>query len=53
MIDEASLGQTPLTVGTHRRVLAQSLVDYMKADDQRRRDAAAELTQLGQEMGLI
>lgn len=41
------------TVGTHRRVVAQSLMDYMKADDQRRRDAAAELTQLGQETGLI
>lgn len=41
------------SVGTHRRVLAQSLMEYMKADDQRRRDAAAELTRLGQEMSLI
>jgi len=40
------------TVGTHRRVLAQSLMDYMKADDQRRRATAAELTELAQEMGL-
>lgn len=41
------------TVGTHRRVLAQSLMEYVKADDQRRRDAASELTRLGQEMSLI
>jgi excisionase family DNA binding protein len=41
------------TVGTHRRVLAQSLLEYLKADDQRRRDSAAELTRLGQEMNLI
>lgn len=41
------------TVGTHRRVLAQSLMEYMKADDQRRRDAAVELTRLGHEMSLI
>lgn len=40
------------SVGTHRRVLAQSLLDYMKADDQRRREAAAELTSLTQEIGL-
>ena len=41
------------TVGTHRRVLAQSLMEYTRADDQRRRAAAAELTGLGQEMSLI
>lgn len=40
------------TVGTHRRVLAQSLLDYMKADDQNRRAAAAELTALSQDMSL-
>ena len=40
------------TVGTHRRVLARSLMEFMRADDQRRRGAAAELTALTQEMGL-
>jgi excisionase family DNA binding protein len=41
------------TVGTHRRVPVQSLLDYRRRDDRRRREAADELTQLGQEMGLI
>lgn len=41
------------TVGTHRRVIAQSLMEYMKMDDQRRRQASAELTRLGQEMSLL
>jgi excisionase family DNA binding protein len=41
------------TVGTHRRILASSLMEYKRRDDQRRREAADELTQLGQEMGLI
>jgi len=40
-------------VGKHRRVKAASLLDYMRADDQRRRGAADELTALSQEMGLI
>jgi len=40
------------TVGTHRRVLAQSLMDYMKIDDQHRRAAADELTALAQDMNL-
>ncbi|WP_226961734.1 MULTISPECIES: helix-turn-helix domain-containing protein [Streptomyces] len=40
------------TVGTHRRIAMTSLHDYLGRDDQRRRDAADELTQLGQEMGL-
>lgn len=39
-------------VGTHRRVKAESLLDYLRRDDQRRRAAADELTQLSQEMGL-
>lgn len=39
-------------VGTHRRVRAESLLNYMRHDDQRRRDAAEELTALTQEMGL-
>lgn len=39
-------------VGTHRRVLAGSVLDYKLHDDQRRRAAADELTQLTQGMGL-
>jgi excisionase family DNA binding protein len=40
------------TVGTHRRVKAESLNEYMRNDDRRRRDAADELSALNQEMGL-
>jgi excisionase family DNA binding protein len=39
-------------VGTHRRVLAGSVLAYRLRDDQRRRAAAEELTQLTQDMGL-
>jgi excisionase family DNA binding protein len=39
-------------VGKHRRVTALSLLAYMRADDQRRRDAADELSALTQKMGL-
>ena len=39
-------------VGKHRRIRADSLLDYMRADDQRRRAAGDELTALSQEMGL-
>jgi excisionase family DNA binding protein len=39
-------------VGKHRRIKASSLLDYMRADDQRRRTAADELSALTQEMGL-
>lgn len=39
-------------VGKHRRVTASSLLAYMRTDDQRRRDAADELSALAQEMGL-
>lgn len=38
-------------VGTHRRITAKSLMDYMKRDDAERRAAAAELTQLGHQFG--
>lgn len=41
------------TVGTHRRVKAESVLDYRRRDDQKRRDAADELTALNQDMGLI
>jgi excisionase family DNA binding protein len=40
------------TVGTHRRIKASSLLDYMRRDDAKRRDAADELAALTQEMGL-
>lgn len=40
-------------VGKHRRIKAQSLMAYMARDDQKRREAADELTRLNQEMGLV
>jgi len=39
-------------VGKHRRVRASSLMDYLRHDDTKRRDAADELTALTQEIGL-
>lgn len=38
-------------VGTHRRVKAESLMDYKRRDDQRRREAADELSAMAQELG--
>jgi excisionase family DNA binding protein len=40
------------TVGTHRRVMAESLRDYIRKEAQRMSDAASELAALNQEMGL-
>ena len=40
------------TVGSHRRVRADALVEYKRRDDEHRRHAADELTVLAQEMGL-
>ena len=40
-------------VGTHRRIRAESLPAYLRADDQRRRQTADELTALNQGMGLL
>jgi excisionase family DNA binding protein len=40
-------------VGKHRRIRADSLLSFMRSDDQRRRDVADELTALGQEMDLL
>ncbi|MEV1010422.1 helix-turn-helix domain-containing protein [Streptomyces sp. NPDC049881] len=41
------------TVGAHRRFRVSSLVAYMREDDRLRREAADELTRLGQDMELI
>jgi excisionase family DNA binding protein len=38
-------------VGTHRRIKFQDLREYRLQDDQRRRGAMDELTELGQELG--
>lgn len=40
------------TVGTHRRIQAASLLEYMRHDSVKRRAVADELTALTQEMGL-
>lgn len=39
-------------VGKHRRIRAESLMAFIRADDQRRRQVADELTALNQDMGL-
>jgi excisionase family DNA binding protein len=39
-------------VGKHRRIKAASLLEYLRSDDQRRRQAADELSSLTQEMGM-
>ena len=39
-------------VGTHRRIKAASLLDYMERDDAQRRKAADQLTVLTQDMGI-
>ncbi|MGH3860601.1 helix-turn-helix domain-containing protein [Actinokineospora sp.] len=39
-------------VGKHRRVRADSLLRYLRRDDQRRREAADKLAALTEEMGL-
>jgi len=39
-------------VGKHRRIKATSLTEYLRDDDQRRRQAADELSALTQEMGM-
>ncbi|MFF1831840.1 excisionase family DNA-binding protein [Paenarthrobacter sp. NPDC058040] len=40
-------------VGTHRRVMAESLYDYKRRTSVAQKDAADELSVLGQEMGFI
>ena len=45
-------GEIPFEkVGTHRRVAFGQLMEYRRRDDQERRSAADELTELGQELG--
>jgi excisionase family DNA binding protein len=45
-------GEIPFEmVGTHRRVAFGELMEYERRDDQERRRAADELTELGQELG--
>ncbi|WP_238334639.1 helix-turn-helix domain-containing protein [Kribbella amoyensis] len=39
-------------VGKHRRVRVDSLLDYKRKDDQKRREVADELADLNQDMGL-
>ena len=39
-------------VGKHRRVRADSLMDYKRKDDHQRREVADELAELNQDMGL-
>lgn len=39
-------------VGKHRRIKATALMEYMRNDDRRRRQAADELSALTQEMGM-
>jgi len=40
-------------VGKHRRIRLDSLMDYVREDDRKRRQAADELSSLTQEMGLV
>lgn len=39
-------------VGTHRRIKAEYLIEYMRADDRHRRHAADELTALSEDLDL-
>ena len=51
LLDRGEIGYRK--VGTHRRILAESLLEYMREDDRKRRATADELTALGEEMGLL
>ncbi|MFG1814872.1 helix-turn-helix domain-containing protein [Kribbella sp. NPDC049174] len=50
LLDAGEIGYRK--VGKHRRVRADSLMDYKRRDDHARREAADELTDLNREMGL-
>jgi excisionase family DNA binding protein len=46
-------GEVPFVlVGSCRRVRFEGLMEYLREDDRRRKDAADELTRLDQELGL-
>ncbi|WP_042401980.1 helix-turn-helix domain-containing protein [Streptacidiphilus carbonis] len=40
-------------VGRHRRIRFEDIMNYLREDDRKRQDAAGELTQLDQELGLV
>jgi len=50
LLDEGAIAYRK--VGTHRRIKAASLLDYLRADDAARLAAADELSALTQQMGL-
>lgn len=39
-------------VGRHRRIRYEDLMEYLRKDDRQRKDAASELAELDQELGL-
>jgi excisionase family DNA binding protein len=46
-------GEIPYrTVGKHRRIAAEDLIEYKRHDDLKRRAAADDLAALSQELGL-
>jgi excisionase family DNA binding protein len=49
LLDEGKIGYR--RVGTHRRIVASSLLEYKRADDAARRTAADDLTAMTQELG--
>lgn len=49
LLDEGKIGYR--RVGTHRRIVASSLLEYKRADDAARRSAADELAAMTQELG--
>ena len=49
LLDEGKIGYR--RVGTHRRILASSLLEYKRADDAARRSAADDLAAMTQEFG--
>ncbi len=50
LLDQGSIAYR--TVGTHRRIRADSLMEYKRRDDAARHDAAAELAATTRELGL-
>lgn len=53
LIDLLEQGRIPFRkVGRHRRITFEALLDYKRKDDAERRQAADDLTDLSQELGL-